>query len=216
MRNVVYKLILILFFSLLIVSLVFPTSEAVTITKRFYDVKSQYENIVVFNFEILSSTGYDFLSIDEFVIDAEIDDYQLCILYLSDDVSLYSVNVILTSPSKKIFEHKIEKDKWFINDPSRTLVSYIPQSFFPSEFNESGIWYLAFEFEADKPLWPWEFNGFFFEFGENSDIRIFSYNMQNNHLKKAITVYAQGELIHVRSARATEKSVDAYTISIYL
>ena len=85
MRIVVYRAILISIFAFLIIILIFPTIQGVIIEKSFSDVKSGDKNVVVFNFEIISPTGYDFLSVDEFIDHGEIDRYQLCILYISEE-----------------------------------------------------------------------------------------------------------------------------------
>jgi len=184
--------------------------------REFRDVESRHKDILVFNFEIETSMGYEYLSGDEFVLFELVDRYTFSLLHLPNHISLSSVRIILTSPSGQKFESTIESEKWFSDEPNKILVFRNPTNVFPSKLNETGIWYIEFYFTTSETLWPWEYTGYVFDFDSYSQIRSTSRYPLEDYFKKGITVYTLSELVQLRAAKAAEKTAEMYEISIII
>jgi hypothetical protein len=212
MEKTWFRFTLILFFVSLLTSFAITTVQAKIYEREFRTIKSNYPNTLVFNFEIETSTGYEFLSCDEFVLYEEIDNHIFTILSLPGNVSLSSVRTTLTSPSGKEFQNTIERQKWFNekNSPIRLSVYN-----FPLEFNESGIWYLEFYFTTSEKVWPWEFIGYIWDFDDYSTIRTTYAYERHNYYKKGVTVFSLSELVQLRAAKAAEETAEKYEFSLW-
>jgi len=204
------------FFPLLLISMIIifsGISEAKFLTTSFNNIKNR-QDVIVFNFEITTFLNYDFLNSDEFVQSGKIEAFLFSFLYLPENINLTSVTITLTSPSNYVYRHTFESISWKAESNKRLEIP-LGDNGFPNKFNESGIWYLEFNFVGETKFTIWEYTGFYPDFSSNSEVRAFSYVIYN-HFEKGITVYTQGELVQVRAAKASEDAANQYRFSMYI
>lgn len=213
MKQSWFKFVIILFFILLMTSFAIINVQAKIYEVELRTIKSNYPDSLVYSFQIETSTGYDFLSCDEFVLSEEVDNYIFTIQYLPDQVSLSSVKIKLASPGGQIFENTIEKQQWF-NEKKSPISLQVYN--FPLKFNETGIWYLEFNFNTNKEVLPWEFTGFARNFNDYSNVRTTYRYQRTNYYKKGITVFSLNELVQLRAAKAAEETAETYKYSLWL